>query len=135
MSDVKVEFIGSVVAEPETKDVGGNAVLEFPVYINDQRKDKNTGDYVDTGDVTKVRVSLWRDLAGSDIRKGDLVEIKGSLVEKEFQKRDGTAGRQLQTKFVNEVRLVWRKDGAPAAPTAEAPAGFGGGGFGDDTPF
>lgn len=133
MSDVKVEFTGSVVAEPETKDVGGNAVLEFPVYVNDQRKNKDTGEYVDTGDVTKIRVSLWRDLASSDIRKGDLVKIEGSIVEKEFTKRDGTPGRQLQTKFVNGVNVVWRKDGA-AQPVTAAPAGFGGG-FGDDTPF
>ena len=133
MSDVKVEFTGSVVAEPETKDVGGNAVLEFPVYVNDQRKNKDTGEYADTGDVTKIRVSLWRDLASSDIRKGDLVKIEGSIVEKEFTKRDGTPGRQLQTKFVNEVSVIWRKDGA-AQPASPAVAGFGGG-FGDDTPF
>ena len=88
MSQVKATFSGSVVAEPESKQVGGNNLLQFPVYVNHQRKNKDTGEYDRTGDVTKIRVTLWRDLADTDIRKGDIVEVDATLIEKEFPKQE-----------------------------------------------
>lgn len=133
MSQVKATFSGSVVAVPETKTVGQNTVLEFPVYVNHQRKNRDSGAYENTGDTTKIRVSLWRELADEDIRKGDIVEIDATLVEKEWQKQDGTTGRALQTEFVNSIVVKWRSpDSEPAAPKREeafagfagAPAGF-----------
>lgn len=128
MSQVKVQFSGSVVAEPTLKQVGQSSVLEFPVYVNDQKPD-GSGGYVDTGDVTKIRVSLWGEMSGMDVQKGDIVEIDGSIVEKEFEKRDGTQGRSIQTKFVNSLMRKWRKDdngfgGAQSAPVASG--GFDG---------
>jgi hypothetical protein len=55
-------------------------------------------------------VTLWRDLAGTDIQKGDLVEVVATLVEKEFDKKDGTQGRSLQTDYVESVVVKHRKE-------------------------
>ena len=123
MSQLKAVFTGGVVAKPDAREVGGSKLLEFPVYVNHSKKNKDTGAYEPTGDVTKVKVTLWRDLAEStDVRKGDLVEVTATLVEKEFDKKDGTKGRSLQTDWVESVVLKHRKDGA--APVA-ASSGFG----------
>jgi hypothetical protein len=84
--------------------------LEFPLYVNHTKKDKDSGEYVKTGDVSKVRVTLWRDLAGTDIQKGDLVEVVATLVEKEFDKKDGTQGRSLQTDYIESVVVKHRKE-------------------------
>jgi single-stranded DNA-binding protein len=74
-------------------------------------ENKDSGEFEKTGDVSKVRVTLWRDLAtNADIQKGDLVEISATLVEKEFQKKDGTTGRSLQTDWVESVVVKHRKD-------------------------
>lgn len=110
MAQFKAEFSGGVVAEPERKQIGQNALLEFPVYVNHTRKNRDTGEYEPTGDTTKVRVALWRDLADTDIRKGDIVEVKGTVVEKEFTKRDGTEGRALQTDYIESCVVKFRKD-------------------------
>lgn len=111
MAQVKVEFSGAVVAEPERKDVG-DGLLAFPVYVNDQKKVGDT--YEDTGITTKIRVQLWGDLADEDIRKGDIVEVKGTLVEREYERNDGTKGRSLETKWIDSVVVVYRKDEAKA---------------------
>lgn len=111
MSQVKAVFTGGIVAEPERKVVGSSNLLEFPVYVNHSKKNKDTGEYEPTGDTTKVKVTLWRDLAdNTDVQKGDLVEITGTIVEKEFPKKDGTTGRQLQTDWVESVVLKHRKN-------------------------
>jgi len=110
MSQVKATFTGNVVAEPEARNAGGSNLLEFPVYVNHEKKDKDTGEYAKTGDVTKIRVTLWRDLADdTEVQKGDLVQIVATLVEKEFDKKDGTKGRSLQTDYVESVVLKYRK--------------------------
>ena len=116
MSRISAVFTGNVVAEPTKKDVNGTSLLEFPVYVNHTKKDKDSGEYVKTGDTSKIRVTVWRDLAESlDVKQGDLVEVHASLVEKEFQKQDGTAGRSLQTDYIESVVVKYRKDGAAPA--------------------
>jgi single-stranded DNA-binding protein len=111
MSQVKAVFTGGIVAEPERRQVGGANLLEFPVYVNHSKKNKETGEYEPTGDVSKVKVTLWRELAdNTDVQKGDLVEVTGTIVEKEFDKKDGTKGRQIQTDWVESVVVKYRKD-------------------------
>ena len=112
MSQIKATVSGSVVAEPEKKQVAGNSVLEFPVYVNHSKKNKDTGDYEPTGEVSKIRVTLWREKAEmADVQKGDIVEIVANLVERNFNRKDGTEGRQLQTDYVDSVVVKYRKGG------------------------
>ena len=111
MSRINAVFTGNVVAEPTKKDINGTSLLEFPVYVNHTKKDKTSGEYVKTGDTSKIRVTVWRELAETlDIQQGDLVEIHGSLIEKEFDKKDGTPGRSLQTDYIESVVVKYRKD-------------------------
>lgn len=126
MSQIKATFTGGIVADPERKDVNGNSLVSFPVYVNHTKKNKDTGAYDKTGDVSKVRVTLWRDLAdNTDVQKGDLVEIVATLVEKEFDKKDGTVGRSLQTDYVESVVVKARSNNASN----------NGGGFADEGGF
>lgn len=126
MSQVKAVFSGNIVAAPDLRETpSGASLLEFPVYVNHTKKNRDTGEYEKTGDTTKIRVTLWGELANNtDVQQGDLVEITATLVEKEFDKKDGTQGRSLQTDWVESVVVKHRKTGA--APAA--------GGF-DEQPF
>jgi single-stranded DNA-binding protein len=117
MSRVEAKFTGTVVADPERKQTkNGIDKLEFPVYVNHSKKNKDSGTWHTTGDVTKFRVTLWGDKVDTDIRRGDLVEVVATIVEKEFQKRDGTQGRSLQTEYVEAITIKHRKtdSGLPA---------------------
>jgi single-stranded DNA-binding protein len=127
MSQVKATFTGSIVVEPEKKTVGSSNVLEFPVYVNHTKKNKETGQYEPTGDTTKIRVALWREKADmADLQKGDIVEVIATLVEKEWQRKDGTSGRGLQTDWVESVVVKYRKNGQGAsAPAAQVSTGWG----------
>lgn len=117
MSRLEAKFVGSVVAEPELKETkNGVKKLEFPVYVNHSRKNKDSGEYAATGDVTKIRVTLWGDKVDFDVRRSDLVEVVATLVEKEFDKRDGSKGRSLQTEFVESINVKFRKSGMAATP-------------------
>ena len=115
MSRINAVFTGNVVAEPTKKDINGTSLMEFPVYVNHTKKNRDSGEYEKTGDTSKIRVTVWRDLADTlDVKQGDLVEVHGSLIEKEFDKKDGTPGRSLQTDYIESVVGKYRKDGQAA---------------------
>ena len=123
MSQIKATFTGNIVADPERREAGGANLLEFPLYVNHTKKNRDSGEYVKTGDTSKIRVTVWRELADTlDVKQGDLVEIHGSLIEKEFDKKDGTPGRSLQTDYIDSVVVKYRKDGA--AVTVDSDGAF-----------
>lgn len=111
----KITISGGVVAEPEFKNISDTfRVLEFPLYDNERRKDRDTGEYVDTGNVTKLRVILKNDLADTwsgRISKGDVVEVTGSITEREYDRKDGGKGRSLETTWVDSVEIKFSKNG------------------------
>lgn len=117
----KITISGAVVADPEFKKISDTfRVVEFPLYDNETRKNKDTGEYEQTGNTTKLKVVLKNDLAdqwNGKINKGDIVEITGSITEREYDKRDGTKGRALETTWIDSVTVKFSK--APAAEDAE----------------
>lgn len=104
MSGIDAVIVGNVVADPETRNVGNYVVHEFPLYVNHNKLDKATGSWVKTGDVSKIRVSVWGDKPS--VAKGDLIRIEAGLVEKNFTKRDGSDGRQMQTEYVKSIEVL-----------------------------
>lgn len=114
----KIVISGAVVADPEFKQISDTfSVLEFPLYDNETRKDRDTGEYKPTGNTLKLKVVLKNDAAAQyrgEIRKGDVWEVDGTITEREYEKKDGTKGRALETTYVNSLTLKWRKDGDSA---------------------
>lgn len=109
---LKAEFTGNVTNIPEVKSIGSKQtpLKELRVAINHDRKNKDSGEYEKTGDVTWVTVKLWGDRADEDFQKGDLVSFSGTLVEKHF----GENGRALETDWVESVEVKYRKENAEA---------------------
>lgn len=109
----KITISGGVVADPEYKTPTEKfRVLEFPLYDNETRKNKDTGEYEQTGNVTKLKVVLKNDLADQwrgKINKGDIVEITGSITEREYDRKDGGKGRSLETTWVDSVTVKFTK--------------------------
>lgn len=117
-------FSGNIGTEPEAKTIAGNDAKEFVVYAQNRRKNKDTGEYESVGENQAVRVTLWRELAATDLQKGDLVEVVGSFAVRNFERQDGTSGYSLETDFVESVTVRYRKDGGASASS-----------FGGNSPF
>lgn len=111
---LKAEFSGNVTNEPEVKTIGAKntPLKELNVAINHDRKNRDTGDYEKTGDTTWVTVKLWGERANEQFGKGDLISYEGTLVEKHFQKRDGTEGRRLESDYIANVEVKYSKSGS-----------------------
>lgn len=119
MSQIKSTFTGSVVADPRFETTpNGASKMTFPVYVNHAKKNKDTGQFVKTGDVSKIRVTLWGDKTALEINKGDLVVVTATLVEKRWTSKDGSPGQGLQTDWVESVEVKF----ANTHPLAAVPA-------------
>ena len=109
----KITISGGVVAEPEFRKISDTfRVLEMPLYDNEKRKNKDTGEYEATGNVTKLKVILKNDLADQwigKINKGDIIEVTGSITEREYDRKDGSKGRSLETTWVDSVEVKFSK--------------------------
>lgn len=118
MAKIQATFDGRVVADVEARQVGTSTVYEFPVYVNHRKKNRDSGQYEDTGDTSKIRVSVWNEKPS--VTKGDIVEVVASLIEKEWAKKDGSTGRMLQTEFVDSVTVKSSKGSADNLATLGA---------------
>ena len=83
---------GTLVADPETRDANGKAVVSFRVATNSRRKNQQ-GEW-ENADSTFLNVTAWEGLGenvAAQFSKGDKVNVTGRLkqrdVEKDGQKR------------------------------------------------
>jgi single-stranded DNA-binding protein len=116
---VKAQFTGNVTNEPELKTVGtkNTPLKELNIAVNHDKKNRDTGEYERTGDTTWITVKLWGEAANQIIGKGDLVEFDGTIVEKHFQRKDGTEGRRLESDYVAALTVKYSK----SAPSEAEP--------------
>lgn len=114
---LKSEFYGTVVADPEHRKISDKfAVLEFPVYAN--HRVKKDGEWVDDPNrTTKVKVTLKFDLLDQFkdvLGKGDFVKVTADVCEREYEKKDGSKGRSLETDYISAFEVVRSKSGGKA---------------------
>jgi len=118
---VRAQFTGNVTNVPELKTVGAKntPLKELNIAINHDKKNRDTGEYEKTGDTTWITVKLWGEAASQEFGKGDLVEYDGTIVEKQFTRKDGTEGRRLESDYVASVVVKYSKNGSAATALPE----------------
>lgn len=113
------ELTGNVATEPKVTEFDdGGKIKSFRVAVNERRKNRDTGEYEDTGNVTWVGISLRGDLADEDVYKGDLVEVNASLRTRDFQGSDGTTRQSLETTFINSFSVKYPSKNRPGKSAA-----------------
>jgi single-strand DNA-binding protein len=122
MSKATMTIEGFVAKDPEIRDVNGQQVATVTVPHQARRKNRDTGQFEDVGDVLWVQAAFW----GNDAiaithaaRKGELVTITGQPELHVYTKNDNTTGAQLRLKFAT-LGVIPRAAKAPAANTWDA---------------
>ena len=96
----KAMLTGRVGADPEKRSLrDGESVVNFRMATSESWKDKQTGE--------RKQVSEWHNIVvyakhavsfiDSYVRKGDLVQVEGSIKYREYEKKEGGKG------FVTEI--------------------------------
>ncbi len=141
----RVTITGNLTADPEVKYLpSGMAVAKMRVAVNNNYKDKKTGEWKE--DTCFIDVDVWGkggERIGETCHKGSKVLVEGSLREDTWEDRQSGAKRsKIKIRaFVAEHIGEPRGAGPPPSSTesqpasAEAPPSGGGGDVDDDLPF
>lgn len=121
---VKAVVDGRIVSDPEFKQISENfAVEEFALYSDRRVKNRETDEWEsDPKGTTKLKVILkfdalneWRGKIG----KGDIIRVTGTIYEREYDKKDGTKGRALETDYIESIEVI--KSNSNSAQTEPEP--------------
>lgn len=118
----RIELLGALTAEPETKQTaGGLAMLAFTLRTTQRYKDKS-GAWTERNDEHELAVFGARaEGLGRLLHAGSVVLVEGSLASKPYTDRNGVERRSM-TVSVGNVVLVG--DGrAPRSSVQPAPRG------------
>lgn len=113
-SGIRGRIVGNVVAPAEEKFEG--RVVELRVAVGHGFKDKQTGEWKDTG-TTWVTYSASGDWGENlkQFNKGDRIQIDDAAIEtRTYQKRDGGEGLAVNARF-GEISLLESKKVAEPA--------------------
>jgi single-strand DNA-binding protein len=136
MNHAIVTFTGNLCADPERRQLpSGISVTNLRVASTERRLDKQNNQWYD-GATTFFNVTCWNKLGervASDLHKGDPVFVSGRLLERGYEKKDGS-GRATYWEVEavalgpdlnrTKVQVLGRQrvDAAPAATSSGASA-------------
>jgi single-strand DNA-binding protein len=164
MNETIITVVGNLTADPELRYTqNGIAVANLTIASTPRSFDKAKNEYVD-GDALFMRASIWREFAetvAGSLTKGMRVIAQGRLRQRSYQDKEGATrtsieleideiGPSLRYATAQVTRAARAEGGQAGAGRTEAPAesgwtstppgvaqepAWGGGSFGDDTPF
>ena len=96
----KAMLTGRVGADPEKRSLrDGESVVSFRMATSESWKDKQTGERKQVSEWHNIVVYAKHAVSFIDtyVRKGDLVQVEGSIKYREYEKKEGGKG------FVTEI--------------------------------
>lgn len=138
MYETYLTVVGTIVSKPDKRrTLDGTSIVSFRMASNERRMDRATGEW-GAGDSLYVGVTCWRGLADNahaTLLLGDPVIVRGRLLTREFEDREGrrrsvieleatAVGPNLLRATANVVRLP-RSDPQVAASSSDDAGGSG----------
>ena len=119
----KVQIIGRLTRDPELKYFpSGDAICNMTVVTSETWKDKDTGEKKELPEWHKVVMKRrLAEIAGQYLKKGSMVYLEGKLRTRKWQDKEGHEHYVTEIE-VEEMKMLDKKEGAPAGAAASAPA-------------
>jgi single-strand DNA-binding protein len=156
-SNINVVVItGNLTSDPELRSTqGGTSVCKLRVAVNTQRKDGQTGEWVEKANYFDVTVwGAQGENCANYLSKGRPVAVQGRLDWREWEDKEGNKRQGVEI-IANSVQFLGSRDGsgggggggnkesftpssdvpADTSDYENAPSGGGGGGGEEDIPF
>jgi len=95
----KVQLIGHLGSDPEVKDIETGKMLRVNIATDASYKDKDGKKVDDTHWHNLVAWNKTAELAGDLFKKGRMVAVEGTLVNNNYEDKDGNK------RFTSQVRI------------------------------
>jgi single-strand DNA-binding protein len=118
----KVILVGAVGRDPELRYLpSGEAVANISIATSTRRKDKNTGENIETTEWHRITFfGKLAEIVGEYVKKGKPLYVEGRLKYGKYTDKDGIEKSTCDI-IATEMQLLGGKDNE-AAPSAPRPA-------------
>ena len=125
----KVILLGNCGRDPEIRYLpSGQAVANISIATTSRRKDRNTGENVETTEWHRVTFfDKLAEIVGEYVKKGNPLYVEGRLKYGKFTNKDGHEQNTCDI-VATEMQLLGSRQGA-GAPSGDEGGGSGGGGY------
>ena len=125
----KVILLGNCGRDPEIRYLpSGQAVANISIATTSRRKDKNTGENIETTEWHRVTFfDKLAEIVGEYVKKGNPLYVEGRLKYGKFTNKDGHEQNTCDI-VATEMQLLGSRQGA-GAPSGDEGGGSGGGGY------
>lgn len=115
----KVQLIGNVTRDPEVRYLpSGQAVANIGIATSSKRKDKNTGETLETTEFHRVTFfDKLAEIVGEYVKKGSPLYVEGRLKYGKFTNKDGVEQNTCDI-IADSMQLL---GGKPSGESAGAP--------------
>lgn len=115
----KVQLIGNVTRDPEVRYLpSGQAVANIGIATSSKRKDKNTGETLETTEFHRVTFfDKLAEIVGEYVKKGSPLYVEGRLKYGKFTNKDGVEQNTCDI-IADSMQLL---GGKPSGESASAP--------------
>ena len=136
----KVQLIGNVTRDPEVRYLpSGQAVANIGIATSSKRKDKNTGETLETTEFHRVTFfDKLAEIVGEYVKKGSPLYVEGRLKYGKFTNKDGVEQNTCDIIADSMQLLGGKPSGESASAPRQAPKPRAADGFSDmpdDLPF
>lgn len=136
----KVQLIGNVTRDPEVRYLpSGQAVANIGIATSSKRKDKNTGETLETTEFHRVTFfDKLAEIVGEYVKKGSPLYVEGRLKYGKFTNKDGVEQNTCDIIADSMQLLGGKPSGESASAPRQAPKPRATDGFSDmpdDLPF
>lgn len=115
----KVQIIGNVTRDPEVRYLpSGQAVANIGIATSSKRKDKNTGETLETTEFHRITFfDKLAEIVGEYVKKGSPLYVEGRLKYGKFTNKDGVEQNTCDI-IADSMQLL---GGKPSGESASAP--------------
>ena len=126
----KVIILGNCGRDPEIRYLpSGQAVANVSVATTSRRKDKTSGENIETTEWHRVTFfDRLAEIAGEYLKKGNPVYVEGRLKYGKFTNKDGVEQNTCDI-IATEMQLLGGRQGMGGGGAADEGSGGGGGGY------
>jgi single-strand DNA-binding protein len=125
----KVILLGNCGRDPEIRYLpSGQAVANISIATTSRRKDKNTGENIETTEWHRVTFfDKLAEIVGEYVKKGNPLYVEGRLKYGKFTNKDGHEQNTCDI-VATEMQLLGSRQGA-GGPSGDEGGGSGGGSY------
>ena len=111
----KVTLIGNLTRDPDVAHLSDVKVANFTVATTDKWKDKQSGEWKEKSEFTRVVAWRWlAETAEKFLVKGKQVYVEGKLETRKYTDKEGQE-RSITEVIAKEIVLLGKRDDAPEA--------------------